>query len=895
MARDTLYLIDGSSYIFRAYFAIQRLSTSKGFPTNAIYGFVNMLMKVLEEKKPKLLTIAFDTPKPSFRKEMFPEYKANRERPPEDLIPQFAPIQRSVEAFGVMPLRIEGWEADDIIGTLARRAEREGYAVEIISGDKDLMQLVTDHVRLYEPMSDRQYDATAVFEKFQVRPDQIVDYLALMGDSSDNIPGVAGIGKKTAAELLTQFGSLDGIYENLESIKSEKRRETLKQEKDIAYLSKRLTQLDCDMKLPVTWDELHYKGPDLPKLQAFLTEFEFTGLMKRFDMKVETPTMDRGKVVILRTEKELDEALTVLSQAARVAVDTETTSLQPHDADLVGVSLCGGMDESYYLPLGHYISDGEKRELAQGQMDASAAKALLKPFLENAAIRKTGQNIKYDTQVLRRWGVEMAGVVSDTMIASYLIEPDEPHNMDSLASKYLGHQTIKYEDVTGKGKSQVSFAEVEISKAADYSAEDAEVTLKLEKTLVPQLDKLGLKKLYETIEVPLAKVLADMEYGGVRVDRKRLVKMSEDLQVAMVAAEQSIYEAAGETFNINSPKQLGKILFEKLKLPPVKKTKTGMSTDESVLLKLSEEHEICQRILTFRGLGKLRSTYVEGLLAQINGTTGKIHTNYNQTVAATGRLSSQNPNLQNIPVGGEAAYDVRSVFIPEPGWQFLSADYSQVELRLLADMSGDPELTRAFANDEDIHAFTAKLIFGDQKASPEHRKIAKTINFGVVYGQTPFGLSQTLGVSPSEAKDFIERYFARYGKVKAYLNSLIESARESGFAVTRLGRRRRVVDIKSQNRMQREVSERVAINMPIQGSAADMIKIAMVSLAKRLKAEKFRARMILQVHDELVFEAPPEEKERLEKVVREEMEGAMPLSVPLKVDLCWGTDWSQCG
>ncbi len=895
MARETLYLIDGSSYIFRAYYAITRLSTSKGFPTNAIYGFVNMLMKVLEEKKPKYLVVAWDTPKPSFRKKMYAEYKSNREAPPEDLIPQFQPIHRSAEAFGVPALKAEGWEADDIIGTLAHRADKEGMAVEIISGDKDLMQLVTDRVKLYEPMSGKHYDEAAVFEKFQVRPNQIVDYLALMGDSSDNIPGVAGIGKKTAAELLTQFGSLDGIYEGLDQIKSEKRRETLKQEKDIAYLSRELTKLDCNMDLKVDWSDLTYKGPDLGKLEGFLKEFEFLALLKRFNLQAEAPKMDRAKVTILRSEGDLKAALQRLSQSKLVAVDTETTSLQPHDADLVGVSLCGETEGSYYLPLGHYVADGEKKQPAEGQMDAGKAKALLKPFLENAAVAKTGQNLKYDRQVLRRWGVELAGVISDTMLASYLIDPDESHGMDSLASKYLGHQTIKYEDVTGKGKSQVSFAEVEIGKAADYSGEDAEVTLKLDRVLTPQLESLGLKKLYEEVELPLALVLADMEYGGVAVDRKRLERMSADLETAIVQAEQSIYESAGETFNINSPKQLGKILFEKLKLPPVKKTKTGISTDESVLLKLSQDHAICQRILTFRGLGKLKSTYADGLLAQINGHTGKIHTNYNQTVAATGRLSSSNPNLQNIPVGGDSAYDIRSVFIPEKGWQFLSADYSQVELRLLADMSGDPELLRAFANDEDIHDFTARLIFGDKAKDGEFRKVAKTINFGVVYGQTPYGLSQTLKISPSEAKDFIDKYFARYGKVKEFLNGLVGSARKTGFAVTKMGRRRRVPEINSQNRMQREMAERVAINMPIQGSAADMIKVAMVRLHERLPREKLRARMVLQVHDELVFEAPPEEKSHLEKIVSEEMGSAMPLSVPLKVDMGWGANWSVCG
>lgn len=894
MFGKSLYLIDGSSYIFRAYYAITRLSTSKGFPTNALYGFIQMLLRVLDERKPEYLAIAFDTPKPSFRKKLYGEYKSNRSAPPEDLIPQFAPIHRAVEVFGLRPLATEGFEADDIIATLARRGEKEGFEVEIISGDKDLMQLVGGKIRLFDPMMGKIYDEQAVFEKFQVKPNQIVDYLALMGDSSDNIPGVAGIGKKTAADLLAEFGTLESLYSRLDEIKSDKRRETLLKEKDSAFLSRKLTLLEEQMPLPLTWDDLRYRGPHRDALETFLKEYEFLALLKRFDMRSEAPKMNRAKVVVPRTADELKAAVAALRRSPLLSIDTETTSLQPHDADVVGVSLCGDPEVSYYVPVGHLIADGELKLRAADQLEEADAKAILKPLLEEASLPKTGQNLKYDTQVLRRWGIEVKGIVSDTMIASYLLDPDEPHGLDALSAKYLGHKTIAYSEVTGKGKSQISFAEVEISRAADYSAEDAEVALKLDRHLVPELEKAGLADLYRDIEMPLVEVLADMEYTGVAVDRKKLEKMSEGLEGALKTEEQSVYELAGETFNINSPKQLGKILFEKLGLPVQKKTKTGVSTDESVLQKLSKGHPICAKILEFRGLGKLKSTYVDGLLSQIQHQTGRIHTSYNQTVAATGRLSSSNPNLQNIPVSGETQYDVRSVFVAAPGYGLLSADYSQVELRLLADMSGDPELQRAFHNDEDVHAFTGRLIFGVKDVSPDQRRVAKTINFGVVYGQTPFGLSQTLGISTSEAKTFIDTYFSRYAKVRQFLQGLVVTARETGYATTRLGRRRRVGDINSQNRMLREMAERMAINTPIQGSAADLIKIAMVSVRKRLLAEKRASRLVLQVHDELVLEVPQSERAAAEKILSEEMESAMKLTVPLKVDLGWGDDWSQC-
>ncbi len=893
MTKERIILIDGSGYIFRAYYAIGRLSNSKGIPTNAVFGFVNMLLKVLEDEKPTKLAICFDPPKPSFRRDVYKEYKANREKPPEDLIPQFSLIQQVVDCFGIQRLQADGFEADDVIATVTDLAEKQGYRVEIITGDKDLMQLVNESTTLYDTMKGKRIGAAEVREKFQVGPEQVVDILALMGDSSDNIPGVSGIGPKTAAELINAYGSLQGIYENLESIKQEKRRNTLVEQKAAAFLSQDLATVRRNVPLDFTWDGLNYRGPHREKLQAFFESLDFHGLIKRFGME-ETPkeALKGSEYVTLQTVEQLQAAVNELRKAPLVAVDTETTSLIIHAAECVGISLCGKPGKAYYLPLGHCVQ-GDPAQRLEGQLDAEQARPILKTLLEDPSVPKVGQNLKYDIQILRRWGIALRGVAADTLLESYLIDPDQPHNLDALALKYLNHKNITYEEVAGSGKNQVSFSEVTIEKAAQYSGEDADVTLRLHEVLSPLIQDWGVESLYKEVEVPLIEVLSEMEYQGVLVDEARLRVMSVELEKEMKVAEARVYELGGETFNIQSPKQLSKILFEKLGLPVIKKTKTGISTDESVLAALRDVHPICDAILKVRELGKLRSTYVEGILSQIEPGTQRVHTNYNQTVAATGRLSSSNPNLQNIPIGGDPRYDIRSVFIAPPGTQLLSADYSQVELRLLADMSGDPELLRAFKNDEDVHEFTGRLIFGVEKVSAEQRRVAKTINFGVVYGQTPYGLSQTLKIPPGKAKEFIDKYFERYGGVQECLRGLAESARKSGYAITRLGRRRPIPEISSQNRMRRDMAERTAINTPLQGTAADLIKKAMVSIQRRIESEKLESRMILQVHDELVFEVADKERDQMEKLVREEMEGALSLKVPLKVDIGWGANWQQ--
>ncbi|MBY0371293.1 DNA polymerase I [bacterium] len=892
MEKERIIIIDGSGYIFRAYYAIQRLSTSQGLPTNAVYGFVNMLMKVLEDEKPTKLAIAFDVKQPSFRKELFDDYKANREKPPEDLLPQFDLIQKAVDCFGITRLQIPGFEADDVIATLADRAERDGFRTEIITGDKDLMQLVNDSITLYDTMKGVRIKREQVIEKFQVGPEQVVDILALMGDSSDNIPGVAGIGPKTAAELIQAHGSLEGIYANLGTIKQEKRRQTLIDQREMAFLSQKLATVRRDVPLELDWEALNYRGPNRPELQKLFTQLEFHGLIKRFGMEDKKDALEGAAYEVVHTPERLAEIVKELRSAKVLALDTETTSLDVQKAKCVGIALCGVAGKAYYIPVGHTLL-GQPEEKQQGQMEEDKARALLKPLLEDASLPKVGQNLKYDIQILRQWGIEVRGVVGDTLLESYLIDPDQPHNLDALAMKYLGHRNIAYEEVAGSGRTQILFSEVTIDKAGQYSAEDADVTLRLHEKLNPDISKNGLQKVYHELEVPLIEVLSQMEADGILVDAAVLQRMQGELTVDMAAVEKSIYAHGGEEFNIFSPKQLSRILFEKLGLRVVKRTKTGISTDESVLTELCNDHPICEAILRYRELGKLKSTYVDGLLGQINERTGRVHTSYNQTVASTGRLSSTNPNLQNIPIGADPKYEIRSAFICPPGTELLSADYSQIELRLLAEMSQDPELVRAFANNEDVHEFTARLIFGASQVTPEQRRVAKTINFGVVYGQTPYGLSQTLKIAPGEAKKFIDTYFQRYAGVRGFLQSLAQAARESGYAVTKWGRRRFIPEINSQNRMRREMSERLAINMPLQGTAADLIKAAMISIQRRLRSEGFQTRMLLQVHDELVFEVPTAEKAKVEALVVKEMESAMTMQVPLKVSTGWGRNWQE--
>ncbi len=889
MAKERIILIDGSGYIFRAFYAIQRLSTKKGFPTNAIYGFLTMLIKVLENEKPTKLLIAFDTGKPTKRKERYAEYKANRVAPPPDLEVQFPIIPRAVDCMNVYRLDREGWEADDILGTVAKKAVAAGYTVEIITGDKDLMQLVSPGITLYDPMKDKKIDREQVIEKFGVTPEQVIDLLALMGDSSDNIPGVTGVGEKTATQLIQEFGSLKSLYAKLDKLPPGKRKDTLEKEKEIAFLSQELATIDCDMPLKLDWDDFNYNGPNLDLLKGFCEEFEFHHLMKKFQLETKGSTVDRSHYKIICNEKELAAVVKELKAKPFIAVDTETTSLAIHTAELVGVSLCGEAGKGYYVPIGHHML-GDATQKEKGQIDPEVTRRYLKDLLEDQKVAKIGQNIKFDFQILKNFGVEITNITDDTMLASYVIDPEQPHGLDSLAFRYLNHQNITYEELCGKGKSQISFAEVAIEKAGIYAAEDADVTFRLNMLLSKEIKEKNLTQLYTEIEVPLLSVLADMEFTGVLVDKNKLEELSKKLLKQISEKETKIHELAGEAFNIQSPKQLSKILFEKLKLPVIRKTKTGYSTDESVLTELADKSEIGKWIIDYRELCKLKSTYVDGLLEQIHPKTGRVHTRFNQTITATGRLSSSDPNLQNIPDQSE----IRSVFIAKPGCQLISADYSQIELRLLAELSQDPTLIKAFDGGTDIHAFTAKQIFNVKEVTNDQRKIAKTINFGVIYGQTAYGLSQLLKISPGEAKKFIDTYFERYAKVKGYFEKVIEGARKNGYVTTLIGRRRYLPEINSEQKMRREFAERAAMNAPLQGTAADMIKIAMIQIYRRLADEKLKSKLILQVHDELVIESPEAEVERATRILKEEMEGAMELKVPIRVDIGHGTDWSLC-
>lgn len=889
--RPNLFLIDGSSYFYRAFHAIRGLSRSRdGMPTNAIYGFIRMLMKVIREGNPTHVAIAWDCREPTFRHQIFPEYKANRPPMPEELQVQIPYIRKIVEAFGIPSLELSGWEADDIIGTMARNAQQENMDVIIISGDKDLMQLVGPHVTMWDtmPQKDVHYDEDGVKQRFGVPPGQVAEVLALAGDSSDNIPGVPGIGEKKASDLIQRFGSVENLLAHLDELKG-KMRENLEAHAEDARLSKRLALID--EKAPLRWkpEDLKQKEADLHALDELFQDLEFTQLRKELTQKKEI-SYDAYRLI---TDESALNALTGrLRGVKELSVDTETTSLDPMAAQLVGISVSCGPGEAYYVPVGHGY-DGVPRQLSLEKV-----KEKIGPIFADESIAKIGQNIKYDLIVLRRHGLELQGIQCDTMIASYVIDPSRrSHGLEDLSINLLGHRIITYKDVVGAGQKALPFSRVELTRAMTYSCEDADVTLRLAHILVPQLDQAGLRMLFQEVEMPLVEVLTDMEMRGVRVDKKRLQEISLDMEERMSALKERIYELAGERFLINSHQQLGRILFEKLKLPTAKKTrkKTAYSTDVEVLEQLASQHPLPAAVLDYRSIAKLKSTYVDALLGIVHPDTGRIHTSYNQTVTATGRLSSSDPNLQNIPIRTEEGRRIRQVFIPEEGWWMLSADYSQIELRLLAHISEDEALCRAFHNNEDIHARTAADVFGvDLHAVPsELRRRAKAVNFGIIYGQKGFGLSQQLGISTHEAQAIIERYYQQYPGVLRYRESVIRQAEEQGCVTTLLGRRRMLPDIRSSNRVAREAAERMALNTPLQGTAADLIKLGMIRIAERIRREGWASRMLLQVHDELVFESPPEEIAGLEAEVRKEMESAMELKVPLVVDIHRGRNWDE--
>jgi DNA polymerase-1 len=821
---------------------------------------------------------------------LYPDYKANRPAMPDELAVQWPYVKRVTAGFNIPAIELPGLEADDLIGTYARLAVAGGFDVVMVTGDKDFMQLVNAHVSIWDPMKEKCIDLEAVGREFQLTPAQLIDMMGLSGDSSDNVPGVPGIGPKTALALIQQFGGIQALYENIAEVTSAKQRERLLTHKEQAMLSRRLVTIDDHA--PVNFDPqaLRVQAPDEKALTDLFQELEFRQLQQEF-RSTAPPEPETRYTAILSLEA-LETLVERLGRCRLFAVDTETTSENPMAAALVGVSVAWEPNAAAYIPCGHrYIG-------VPDQIPREVVLARLKPVLGNPAIAKVGQNIKYDWTVFRRHGVDLAGVAFDTMLGSYLLNPSKrAHNLDQIALDFLDHKNITFADVAGKGKGVLTFDQVTLEQAVPYACEDADITLRAYEVLRPQLESLGLMPLMDQVEMPLVPVLMEMEMAGVRIDEEKLRELSKSFSHQLHRLEEEIYLLAGEKFNIQSSQQLGRILFDKLQLPSAKKTKkkTGYSTDVEVLTRLAEQHELPALLLRHRSLAKLKSTYVEALLEQVDPSSGRIHTSFNQTVAATGRLSSSDPNLQNIPIRTEEGREIRKAFIARPDWYLLSADYSQIELRILAHCAEDAILIGSFADDEDIHARTASEVFHTplDQVPAELRRQAKVINFGIIYGMSAFGLSRELGISNKMAQTYIDNYFERYSGVKAYMERAVEEARRTQRSSTLLGRIRLLPDIASSNSTVRQFAERTAINTPIQGTAADLIKVAMIRVAALLKRQQLKTVMLLSVHDEIVFEVPPDELELVRRLIPEAMERVWELKVPLKVNVAWGRNWIE--
>ena len=885
----TLYLIDGSAYIYRAYHAIRSLANSKGLPTNAAFGFTRMLIKLIEDRSPEYVVMFFDAKGPTFRHELYQDYKANRPPMPEDLSIQIPYIKEITHGFNIPVIEIQGFEADDLIGTFRYQAENAGFFVVMVTGDKDFVQLVTDNAVIWDPMKEKTIDINTVRDDFGVEPYQMIDVMALSGDVSDNIPGVPGIGPKTALSLIKTFGTVEGLYDRVHTITKKKQHENLVQHKEQAFLSKELVKINIDVPLPFNPENFKYKTPDNTRLSKLFKQLEFRQLQQAFPERSDLSNKNYRAIYDMST---LSDLIRRLKKAEMFAIDTETTSKDPMKADLVGLSFSMNSDEAFYIPCAHDYPE------APAQLELKSVLSHLKPVLENPDVKKIGQNIKYDWMVLKRHGINLAGVMFDTMLASYLINPSKrAHNLDQIALDFLDHKTTTYKEMLGKGKKDVSFAEIPLEKAIPYSCEDADITLMAYHVLMPLIERAGLMELYNNVELPLVPVLMNMEMTGVCVDREKLLELSKSFEHQLEQLESMIYSIAGEEFNIKSSQQMGRILFEKLKLPVQKKTKkkTGYSTDVNVLTALADKHELPEIILRHRTLAKLKSTYTDSLLDLVHPETGRIHTSYNQTVTATGRLSSSDPNLQNIPIRTDEGMEIRKAFVPRKEWILVSADYSQIELRILAHYADDDILIEAFNNNEDIHTRTATEVFQvfPSFVTSELRRQAKVINFGIVYGMSPYGLSKELGISQKMAKTYIDNYFSRYKGVKRFVDQTISDARKTKKTSTLLGRIRLLPDINSSNKVVREFAERTAINTPVQGTAADLIKLAMIRVDAAFRKGGLNSAMLLSVHDEIVFEVPPEELASVKVLVKEIMEGIWNLKVPLKVNLASGNNWAE--
>ena len=925
---EELFLIDGSGFIFRAYYAMaysrqSGMTNPQGIEVGAVYGFTNMILKMLRDYNAPNIAVIFDAARANFRNDIYPEYKANRDATPEDLVPQFPLIRDATRAFDLPAIELEGYEADDLIAAYARLALDQGKKVVVVSSDKDLMQLVRTGVRMLDPMKGKWVDEAGVIEKFGVTPDKVVDVQALAGDSVDNVPGVPGIGVKTAAQLINEYGSLEELLQRAEEIKQPKRREKLIEHADDARISKKLVTLDENAPVPVPLAGLKAYDPDTPELMGFLEKHAFNSVIKRLggrpvvvapapsapDAPVEVeeekfPPIAENTYTLINNEKTLEEWIARAHKIGHIAIDTETTGLTPAKADLVGISLAVEPGKAAYIPLSHAqetdlfgIASGDDIE----QMDKALCIKLLKPLLEDKSILKIGHNMKYDWQFFAKEGIETAPC-DDTMLMSYVLDgASHSHSMDNLSELYLKHTPIKFNEVAGKGKSQVTFDKVAIKEALDYAAEDADITLRLYHVLKPRLPREKMVRVYEDIERPLIPIIAKMELEGVKVDPKALHEMSEEFGKKLAALETEIFDLAGHPFNIASPKQVGEILFDEMGLQGGKKTKTGSySTSVDVLEKLSlEGHEIVSKILEHRGLAKLKSTYTDALQEQINPKSGRVHTSYHMTGTSTGRLSSSDPNLQNIPIRTEEGRRIREAFVAKEGHVLISVDYSQVELRLAAEMAGVEALKQAFKDGVDIHKLTASRVFNVplDEVTPDIRRQAKAVNFGIIYGISGFGLAKQLGCSVGEASDFIKRYLAQFHEIGDYMETTKQTAKDQGYVETLYGRKCYIPGIQDKNQMRVRAAERQAINAPVQGTAADILKIAMIHMPEALNNAKLSAKMLLQVHDELIFEVLEAEIEKTMSIVCETFENSfkinnIDIAVPLVAEGGVGKNWA---
>ncbi len=897
-----LVLVDGSSYLYRAFFALPALSNSRGEPTGALLGVANMLHKLVKEEKPDLIAVVFDAPGKTFRDELFEQYKAHRPPMPDDLRAQTQPLLDLVQAMGLPMLRINGVEADDVIGTLAVQAATQNIAVLISTGDKDMAQLVNPHISLINTMTGSRLDREGVKTKFEVYPEQIVDYLSLVGDSADNIPGVPKVGPKTAAKWLNEYHSLDNLLAHADAITG-KVGESLRENVATLELSRKLARIDCAVTLDSTPETLVARPPAGDALRTLCQRYELNTLLRHLEsqhgelLNTDEPqataaTSTTGQYETVLTQPQLEQWLEQLSKAELICIDTETTSLDYMTAELVGIALSVEAGKAAYIPVAHTYPG------APQQLHRETVLAQIKPMLENARLAKLGHHLKYDAHIFANYGINIQNMQFDSMLESYVLNSTAGrHDMDSVAKKYLGVDTIHYEDVCGKGARQITFDQVDIDAATRYSAEDADITLRLHQTLWPMLSaEPGLQHVYTSIEQPLVPVLFRMEHHGVLIDAGLLRQQSQQLSEQMLALVDRCHSAAGQPFNVDSPKQLQEILFGKLGIPVLRKTPTGQpSTAEDVLEELASDHELPRLIIEYRSMAKLKSTYTDKLPLQINPGTGRVHTSYHQAVAATGRLSSTDPNLQNIPIRSAEGRRIRQAFIAPPGQVLVAADYSQIELRIMAHLSGDESLLKAFAADQDIHQATAAEVLGIslEQVSSEQRRSAKAINFGLIYGMSAFGLAKQLGVERGEAQRYIDLYFARYPGVKQYMERTRTQAHELGYVETVFGRRLYLPDINSRNASLRQYAERSAINAPMQGTAADIIKLAMINVDRWLQESGFPARLIMQVHDELVFEVAANSTVELIHEVRQRMSAAASLYVPLKVDIGMGANWDE--